>query len=114
MNPNDTINYLEFIKELRRLTPDLILVAIGNTQPFLDATGKPMSDVSDFAKVLDWIEIEIDAFVPSSNSITGPIVPLNDSCFPYYQNGPPAAAKGLYIVQAGVRGFSMFEVGGRL
>ena len=86
MNPNDTINYLEFIKELRRLGPNLILVAIGNTRPFLDATGKPMSDVSDFAKVLDWIEIEVEAFAPSSSSITGPIVPLNDSCSSY-QNG---------------------------
>ena len=91
MNPNDTINYLEFIKELRRLTPNLILVAIGNTQPFLDATGKPIADVSEFAKVLDWIEIEVDAFVPSSNSITGPIVPLNDSCSPY-QNGSMVSA----------------------
>ena len=86
MSPNNTVNYLEFMKELCGLTPNLILVGIGSTQPFLDATGKPMSDVSDFAKVLNWIEIEVDAFIPSYNSITGPNVPLNDACSPY-QNG---------------------------
>ena len=91
MSPNDTVNYLEFIKELRGLTPNLILVGIGSIQPFLDATGKPMSDISDFAKVLDWIEIEVDSFIPSYNSITGPNVPLNDSCSPY-QNGSMVSA----------------------
>ena len=83
MSPNDTVNYLEFMKKLRGLTPNLILVGIGSTQPFLNATGKPMLDILDFAKVLNWIEIEVDAFIPSYNSITGPNVPLNDSCSPY-------------------------------
>ena len=82
MSPNNTVNYLEFIKELRGLTFNLILVSIGRTQPFLDTTGKPMLDVSNFAKVLDWIEIEVDSFIPSYNSITGPNAPLNDSCSP--------------------------------
>ena len=83
MSPNNTVNYLEFIKELCGLTPNLILVGIGSIQPFLDATGKPMLDISDFAKVLDWIEIEVDAFICSYNSITGPNVPLNNSYSPY-------------------------------
>jgi hypothetical protein len=37
------------------MAPNLILSAAVSLKPFLDSNGKPMSDVSEFAKVLDYI-----------------------------------------------------------
>lgn len=37
------------------MSPNLILSAAVSLKPFLDSNGNPMSDVSGFAKVLDYI-----------------------------------------------------------
>jgi chitinase len=37
------------------MAPNLILSAAVTVKPFLDSSGNPMTDVSEFAKVLDYI-----------------------------------------------------------
>jgi chitinase len=48
---------LAFIEELRAANPSLILTAAAGIRPWLDATGQPSMDVSQFVKALDWIAI---------------------------------------------------------
>jgi chitinase len=51
-------------------------------RPFNDANQQPMTDVSGFAKVLDYIEImNYDIWGAWSDSV-GPNSPLNDTCSP--------------------------------
>ena len=82
MNKNDTANFLSFLQELRRhpLGHKLILSASTPVLPFSGPDGKPLSDVSGFAKVLDYIEImNYDIWGPWSDTV-GPNAPLNDTC----------------------------------
>jgi chitinase len=54
---NDSTNFLSFLKTLRRheKAKDLIISAAVSLKPFLGKDGKPMSDVSGFGEVLDYI-----------------------------------------------------------
>lgn len=54
---NDTANFLTFLQTLRKQdgAQDLIVSAAVSIAPFLGADGNPMTDVSEFAKVLDYI-----------------------------------------------------------
>ena len=82
MNINDSENFLLFLQELRRhpLGSDLILSAASNIVPFAGPDGNPLSDVSGFAKVLDFVEImNYDIWGPWSPNV-GPNAPLNDTC----------------------------------
>jgi chitinase len=56
-SPDDSANFLTFLEFLRAMdgAEKLIISAAVSLQPFLDSTGKPMTDVSRFAKVLDHI-----------------------------------------------------------
>ena len=57
-SPNDTSNFLSFLQEFRYssdTSDDLTISATVGLTPFIDQTGQPMTDVSDFAKVLDYI-----------------------------------------------------------
>jgi len=81
---NDSANFLAFLQTLRNQdgAQDLIITAAVSITPFIGANGSPMTDVSEFAKVLDFIEImNYDIWGPFSNSV-GPNSPLNDSCAP--------------------------------
>jgi chitinase len=58
----------------------LILSAATNIFPFAGSDGNPLSDVSGFAKVLDFIELmDYDIWGPWSAKV-GPNAPLNDTC----------------------------------
>lgn len=58
VSPQDSANFLEFLKRLRSSLPSTArITAATQTQPFVDQNGQPMKDVSAFAKVLDWILI---------------------------------------------------------
>lgn len=52
----DTSNFLSFLQLLRSmLPPSIVITAATQTSPFMDSSSQPMKDVSEFAKVLDWI-----------------------------------------------------------
>ena len=82
MSKNDTANFLSFLQELRQnpLGWKLILSASTSTLPFADSDGNPLSDVSGFAKVLDYIEIMNYDIWGHWSPTVGPNAPLNDTC----------------------------------
>lgn len=57
VSPNDTANFLSFLQTLRDQdgAQDLIISAAVSVKPFVGSDGNPMSDVTGFAKVLDYI-----------------------------------------------------------
>ncbi|KAG0705839.1 family 18 glycoside hydrolase [Suillus ampliporus] len=56
---NDTANFLVFLEELLQypVGANLILSAAVGLAPFFDATGNPATDITRFAKVLDYIAV---------------------------------------------------------
>jgi chitinase len=94
MNKNDSANFLSFLQELRRdpLGYKLILSASTAVLPFVGPDGNPLSDVSGFAKVLDYIEIMNYDVWGSWNPIVGPNAPLNDTCATPNQSGSAVSA----------------------
>ena len=71
-----------FLRELRQnpIGRSLIISAATTVVPFIGPDGNPLSDVSDFAEVLDFIEImSYDIWGPWSPTV-GPNAPLNDAC----------------------------------
>lgn len=55
-SPDDSANFLDFLRTLRNtLPPNATITAATQTVPFADANGKPMQNVSEFARVLDWV-----------------------------------------------------------
>lgn len=71
ISPNDTANFLAFLKEIRadEFGSTLLLSAATAISPFADENGTPSTDVSGFAEVLDWIAImNYDLWVCSSCS----------------------------------------------
>ena len=55
VSPDDSANLLLFLQTLRSKAQSLVLSAAVSLKPFLDSHGNPLSDVSEFAKVLDYI-----------------------------------------------------------
>ncbi|KAF9063406.1 glycoside hydrolase superfamily [Rhodocollybia butyracea] len=83
-NSNDTSNFLSFLQELRQdsVGSKLILSAATYVLPWNDTTGTPLTDVSPFGQVLDFIAImNYDVYNTLSNH-AGPNSPLSDSCAP--------------------------------
>ncbi|KAF9481870.1 glycoside hydrolase family 18 protein [Pholiota conissans] len=82
ISPKDTTNFLSFLQELRKdpVGSGLILTAATSIVPFFGPDGNPLTDVSGFSKVLDWIAImNYDIWGPWSPTV-GPNAPLNDTC----------------------------------
>lgn len=81
---NDTQNFLSFLQELRAdpVGANLTLSAATGLTPFRDASGNPSTNVSDFAKVLDYVTIMNYDVWGSWSSAVGPNAPLNDTCAP--------------------------------
>ena len=54
---NDSANFLTFLQTLRHQdgAQDLIISAAVAITPFIESDGNPMTDVSEFAKVLNYI-----------------------------------------------------------
>jgi len=71
-----------FLQKLRSMdgTQNLIVSVAVTDVPFIGSDGNPMSDVSDFAKVLDYIEIMNYDVWGLWDITVGPNAPLNDTC----------------------------------
>jgi chitinase len=55
---SDSANFLTFLQELRAALPNGALISLATqVWPFADSNGRPMTDVSGFAAVIDWILI---------------------------------------------------------
>lgn len=122
VSPQDSANFLKLLKELRGsdLAENATLSAAVYVTPFNDESGNPvgdtpvfspqevepdtetlriqMSDVSEFAKYLDYIEImNYDIYGAWSNT-AGPNAPLKDSCAPQsYQVSSAVTAVGAWV-----------------
>ncbi|KAF9452782.1 glycoside hydrolase family 18 protein [Macrolepiota fuliginosa MF-IS2] len=84
VNPDDTSNFLTFLKELRSTSTGqgLVLSAAVYTKPFADTTGQPSAKLSEFSQVLDYITIMNYDTKSTPSSGAGPDAPLDDSCAP--------------------------------
>ncbi|KAF9534200.1 glycoside hydrolase family 18 protein [Crepidotus variabilis] len=91
-NVKDGANFLIFLQMLRVVLPiDARITAAVATMPFIGEDGKPMSNVTPFAKVLDWVLI-MNYDVWGSSSKPGPNAPLRDGCGNSTQPDSSAAA----------------------
>lgn len=84
VSPQDTTNYLAFLQLLRKdpVGKNLIISAATSLLPWKGPNGNPLTDVSGFAKVFDYISImNYDVSGPWL-SYVGPNAPLDDSCAP--------------------------------
>ena len=80
VSSDDSANLLTFLTELRSVLPDgALITTAAQVWPFADDSGNPLSDVSDFAAVLDWVLI-MNYDVWGSSSTPGPNAPLSDGC----------------------------------
>ncbi|KAK7036169.1 glycoside hydrolase family 18 protein [Favolaschia claudopus] len=80
VDPDDSANFLSLLQELRKNRSNLELSAAVAT-PFTGPDGNPMTDVSEFANVLDRVELMVyDTW--SSKTNVGPNAPLRDDCAP--------------------------------
>jgi chitinase len=58
VNSGDTANYLQFLQLLRSTLPSSAMItAAVQPETFADSNGRPMKEISDFAKLLDWVLI---------------------------------------------------------
>ncbi|KAF8271823.1 chitinase [Lactarius quietus] len=84
ISANDSANFLSFLQTLRSQdgAQDLIISAAVSITPFVGSSGTPMTNVSAFASVLDYIEVMNYDIWGSWSATVGPNAPLNDSCAP--------------------------------
>ncbi|KAF9019243.1 glycoside hydrolase [Hymenopellis radicata] len=92
-SPDDTANYLLFLRALRKALPSKAKITAAVTpEPWVDETGSPAKGLKDFAEVLDWVLImNYDVNVPPQQ-FPGPNAPLRDACG--NANRPMASAEG--------------------
>ncbi|KAF9650142.1 chitinase [Thelephora ganbajun] len=94
ISKQDTPNFLSFLRELRahHIGRRLILTAAAPITPWPDPNDEP-SDISPFAKLLDYIAIMNYDLWGSWSPAVGPNAPLNDTCAPpQYQQGSAVSA----------------------
>ncbi|KAI0340359.1 glycoside hydrolase [Trametopsis cervina] len=82
VNAQDTPNFLSFLQGLRQAEPNLVLSAATAIVPFNDPSGNPSADVSEFAKVLDYVALMNYDVWGSWSDAVGPNAPLDDTCAP--------------------------------
>ncbi|KAI9458903.1 chitinase [Lactarius psammicola] len=95
ISADDSANFLSFLQTLRNQdgAKDLIISAAVSIKPFVGSDGNPMTDVSEFAKVLNYIEVmNYDVWGSWSNSV-GPNAPLDDSCSTEQEGSAISAVK---------------------
>ncbi|KAI0287683.1 chitinase [Russula brevipes] len=101
VSKEDSANYLKFLQALRRRLRknglDHISVSASvSLKPFFDQNGVPMADVSEFAKVLNYITIMAYDVFGYWNDVVGPNGPVRDSCAaPALQQGSADPGKAL-------------------
>ena len=76
--PEDTTNFLLFLKQLRAhpVGRRLLITAATSVFPWRGADEEPLTDVSEFAKVFDWIAIMNYDLWGSWSEAVGPNAPL--------------------------------------
>ncbi|KAI9066735.1 glycoside hydrolase family 18 protein [Trametes sanguinea] len=96
VRPDDSANFLAFLQVLRAtLPPGAKITAATQTVPFAGPDGDPMGDVSEFAKVLDWVLLmNYDTW--GSSDAPGPNAPLSDAC----NNSTQGSASALAALRA--------------
>ncbi|KJA18753.1 glycoside hydrolase family 18 protein [Hypholoma sublateritium FD-334 SS-4] len=79
---DDSANFLAMLQQLKAtdVGSNLKISAAVTLTPFVGADGQPMSDVSEFAKVIDFIEIMAYDIWGSWSAGVGPNAPLYDKC----------------------------------
>ncbi|KAI0053163.1 glycoside hydrolase family 18 protein [Auriscalpium vulgare] len=95
LSSSDSSNFLSFLQTLRSQdgAQNLVLSAAVSVTPFVGPDGTPLSDVSGFASVLDYIEVmNYDIWGSWSNTV-GPNAPLDDSCAPTQAGSAMSAVK---------------------
>jgi len=84
MSSSDVQNFIAFLQELRAepAAQNLLISAAVSDTPFLGPDGNPMTNLSDFAAVLDHLAVmNYDVNGQWSNTTgAGPNAPLDDSC----------------------------------
>ncbi|KAF8500362.1 glycoside hydrolase [Russula emetica] len=94
MSTNDSANFLSFLQTLRSMSgSNLTISAAVSVTPFVGPDGNPLTDVSAFGQVLDYIEIMNYDIWTSSSSSVGPNAPLDDSCAPTPKGSAMSAVK---------------------
>ncbi|KAJ6486402.1 glycoside hydrolase [Mycena vitilis] len=80
VSKHDSDHFLSFLQLLRvTLPPSAVITAATLPTTFYGSDGQPMSDVSAFAEVLDWILLmNYDVWGSSNNP--GPNAPMSDAC----------------------------------
>ncbi|KAI0342497.1 glycoside hydrolase [Trametopsis cervina] len=95
MSPEDTPNFLAFLKELRA-TPggqNMTISAASSIVPFASQDGTPSTDVAEFANILDYVAVMDYDIWGSWSSAVGPNSPLDDTCAsPDRQQGSAVSA----------------------
>ncbi|ORX40551.1 glycoside hydrolase superfamily [Kockovaella imperatae] len=80
VSPNDAANFLNFLQILRATLPSDALISLATqVWPFAGPDGNPLSDVSGFADVIDWILI-MNYDIWGSSSTPGANAPLSNGC----------------------------------
>ncbi|EIW71982.1 hypothetical protein TREMEDRAFT_66653 [Tremella mesenterica DSM 1558] len=80
VSSSDSANFLTFLTEMRAALPEGALISLATqVWPFAGSNGSPMSDVSGFADVIDWILV-MNYDIWGSSSTPGANAPLSDAC----------------------------------
>lgn len=80
VDSKDSSNFLSFLTILRNVLPATARISAAvQTITFSDTQAHPMTDMTDFAHVLDWVLL-MNYDVWGSSSEPGPNAPLHDAC----------------------------------
>lgn len=91
---DDSQNFLAFLQSLRSAVgQNFTLSAAAGITPFAGPDGEPLSDVSEFAKALDYVAIMNYDVWGSWSATTGPNAPLNDTCSSQQEGSAVSAVK---------------------
>ncbi|EGO03459.1 glycoside hydrolase family 18 protein [Serpula lacrymans var. lacrymans S7.3] len=84
ISDTDSANFLSFLQQLRAQpeAKNLTLSAAVSITPWVGSDGQPLTDVSQYAQVLDYIEIMNYDIWGNWSTAVGPNSPLNDTCAP--------------------------------
>lgn len=82
-SPDDAANFLLFLQELRQSVGNKMLISAAvSIVTWTGPDGTPLTDVSEYAQVLDYISMmNYDLFGEWTPTV-GPNAPMNDSCAP--------------------------------
>jgi len=90
ISPNDTANFLSFLRDLRTAVgQNFTITAAAGITPWLSEDKTPVTNVSAFAEVLDYVAIMNYDVWGLSDGIVGPNSPLDETCAP-----PPNLSHG--------------------